>query len=111
MRSLHLEEINPEQDTFLGETSVQIKSFHDDYPSIHRVKSYLIRDLENQDDVNHLYHIFEYGCGTSAVNYNPRQYEQVKKCIDLSDHWTIFYKDLDSEDLIPVSKRWRYEEA
>jgi hypothetical protein len=101
-KSLFPQNINTEKDVFLGETSVQIKSFHDNYPSVHLVKSYYISEGEYEDS---FYHIFEYKTGTAVTNYNKKEYDQVAQFVDVSDHWTIFYKD--DHHLMPVSKEYR----
>ncbi|MGG3843408.1 hypothetical protein [Anoxybacillus kestanbolensis] len=105
-KCLFPKDINPEKDVFLGETSVQIRSFDGKYPSVHLVKSYMLHDANVKDrEEGCFYHIFEYKCGTSAINYNYNQFEQVKKYIDLSPQWNIFYKDTDDEHgLIPIPK-------
>ncbi|MGO4890274.1 hypothetical protein ACJ2A9_21205 [Anaerobacillus sp. MEB173] len=103
IKTLFPKDIDPENDIYLGETSVQIKGFHDGYPSIHLVKSYIKR----VDNSEHFYHIFEHKTGTSAMNYGPRQYEQVANYLDISDYWTIFYKD--DTSMMPINKSWRYE--
>ncbi|GIM44492.1 hypothetical protein DNHGIG_00410 [Collibacillus ludicampi] len=100
-------DIDPERDIFLGETSVQITGFWD-YPSVHIVRSYQVRDTEDAgESAGGFYHIFHHKCGTTVVNYNRAQYEQVAKFIDVSDHWQIFYYN-EEHGFWPVSKDWRY---
>lgn len=97
-------DINSEKDLFLGETSVQIIGFNG-YPSVHIVQSYVTLDSDSKWGA--FYHIFSYRCGTSAVNYNYKEYLQVKKFISLSKHWQVFFRDLEgSTILLPLSRRW-----
>lgn len=97
--------INPKIDTFLGETSVQIKGY-DGYPSVHLVRSYLIKV---DAYTTYFYHIFAWRCGTTVINYKPWHYQQVADFIDVSDFWDIFYVDVENTEPIPVNKDWRYK--
>ncbi|TGB04683.1 hypothetical protein [Halobacillus salinus] len=100
-------DINTEKDVFLGETSVQITGFNG-YPSIHIAKSYLIRENDYDDEL--FYHIFEHKTGTTLINYGPTQYRQVEKFIDITDRWSLFYKDSEDPNLLmPVPNSWRHE--
>jgi hypothetical protein len=100
-KTLFPKDVNPQSDTFLGETSVQITGFHE-YPSVHLVKSYMVK---KENEMEYFYHIFEYKAGTTLVNYGPSQYKQVEKFIDISDQWSLFYQDETS--FMPISKDWR----
>jgi hypothetical protein len=98
-------DITPERDVYLGETSVQIRSFGGKYPSVHLVRSYMLKDENEEREEGGFYHIFEYKCGTTAVNYNLHEFMQVRKFIDLSPHWNVFYKDIDWQGtLMPIPK-------
>lgn len=96
-------DINPKKDLFLGETSVQIYGFSDDYPSVHIVRSYVT--LDENKNWGAFYHIFDYKVGTTAINYNYKEWKQVKNLINLSKHWQVFYRDEDGT-MMPVSRRW-----
>lgn len=96
--------IDPQADTFLGETTVQIRGY-DGYPSVHLVRSYLIK---NDTDTAYFYHIFDWRCGTSVMNYKPWHYEQVAGFIDVSDYWDIYYVDAENTDPLPVSLDWKH---
>lgn len=99
-------DIDPENDIFLGEKRVQIQD-RSGNPSVHLVRSYQTKPDPN-DKRPGFYHIFfQKGEGRSAVNYNKPEYDQVKKFIDISDHWSIFYINESLGLKIPVSKEWR----
>jgi hypothetical protein len=104
VKCLFPKNINQSQDIYLGETSVQIEGFNN-YPSVHLVKSYM---LSNGHDVEHdtgsYYHIFHFKTGTSAVNYGKREFDQVRKFIQLNKHWNVFYQDHKDDFLIPIPK-------
>lgn len=97
-------DIDESKDVFLGETSVQITGFHG-YPSVHLVKSYMLadgHDVEREEGSN--YHIFEFKCGTTTINYNQRVFEQVRKFIYLSEQWNVFYRHDTGDVFIPIPK-------
>ncbi|MFJ5625326.1 hypothetical protein ACIQD3_22100 [Peribacillus loiseleuriae] len=104
-RSLSPNDINIKKDVFLGETCVQIESFHDGYPSVHIVRSYMLKDSPERTEGG-FYHIFKCISGTCVTNFKYKQYEQVKRHIDISDYWTILYLHEDNNGgiLIPISK-------
>ena len=106
IKCLFPKDIDQKSDIFLGETSVQIHSFHDNYPSIHLVKSYMLSDENHNERVEgNFYHIFEHKCGTTAINYGQNQFNQVKKYLDLSEYWNIFYLDSSNKfPLMPIPK-------
>ncbi|MFC7392947.1 hypothetical protein [Scopulibacillus cellulosilyticus] len=94
--------VDPDNDMFLGETFVQIKGW-DGYPSVHLVRSY--RTISEEAE-NNYYHIFENRCGAKVINYNKEQYDQVMNYVDISDQWSIFYKE--KAGLSPVPKSFRH---
>ncbi|MFS0603227.1 hypothetical protein [Peribacillus frigoritolerans] len=104
IKCLFPRDINENKDIFLGETSVQITGFHG-YPSVHLVKSYMLSDGHDveRDEGSH-YHIFEFKCGTTAINYSQREFEQMKKFIALNEHWNVFYKHDTDDFFIPIPK-------
>lgn len=78
------ESCNPYKYVYLGETSVKIDGFHG-YPSIHLVKSYMLAD---GNEVEHGYrkllsYFFYFLAGTTAINYGQREFNQVRKLIQL----------------------------
>lgn len=104
IKCLFPRDIDPKKDIFLGETSVQIEGFHG-YPSIHLVKSYMLHDGHDiEREEGSFYHIFEYKAGTTAVNYDKREFDRTRKFIDLSKHWNVFYQDSDPNFFIPIPK-------
>lgn len=104
VKCLFPKDINPSKDIYLGETSVQIEGFHG-YPSIHLVKSYMLADGHDiEHDTGSYYHIFHFKAGTTAINYNQREFDQVRKFIQLNNHWNIFYQDHKGDIPIPIPK-------
>ncbi|WP_436663562.1 hypothetical protein ACOALA_13550 [Alicyclobacillus acidoterrestris] len=92
--------IDPKNDRLIGVMTVKIGEFVREEPSVHHVRSY-INNATNQP-----YHIFKWVSGLSAVNYNKREYDQLRDFIEVSDEWTIYYEE-DGVKPFPVSKELR----
>lgn len=59
-------------------------------------------DVEREEGSH--YHIFEFKCGTTAMNYRQIEFEQVRKFIDLSERWNVFYRHDTGDFFKPIPK-------
>ncbi|GMA61264.1 hypothetical protein GCM10025859_17040 [Alicyclobacillus fastidiosus] len=78
--------INPQKDRRLDAIKVRVYNSACD-PSIHYVSSYVVEETQYH------YHVFKWITGLSVVDYNKQEYDQLKKFIDISDRWAIYYDD------------------